>query len=781
MKLHTKLLGASALSLSLVAGAATAQAQESETRQLDTVVVTATKTETTLQDTPIAVTAVSAAKLEQQNVDDISEIAGFTPNLVFDTTSPVSGLSSGAVVFIRGVGQTDFQLTTDPGVGTYVDGVYTSRSAGGVLDVLDLERVEVLRGPQGTLFGRNAIGGAFNLISKRPSADFGGKAQIITGSRDRIDFQGSVNVPLSDTLRTRFSISTRNQDGYVRGLLDDRDLGDVNRDTFRGIVEWEPSDTFRATLTADSTKIREQNAASKLVGITVTPPGAPESTEFFFNHDTGQSDTRTVPAVPGNPSLAFLYNVIDSTLPGAQNGVLFDGAFITSDLDTTFATGPNGTNLDNWGTALTLDWDLGNTQLKSITAYRDSSGDFNRDADGSPLVVTHTENFDYDHEQFSQELQITGQHFDGAFNWVGGIYYFDETGNDFLNVTLPQAFGVVRNFTEVENESIAIYGQGTYRVSDALSFTAGVRYTEDDKTYSVPVDGGAIVNGLAGVFGPTGTITPFFPAGENNETFDDVSYKIGADYKLEDGTLLYASYSTGFKSGGFNTRYLVPVPQVVSFDPEQLETAEIGLKWQGFDNRVRSNFAAYFSDYSDIQLIVYESGAPLTRNAGSADIWGVEAEIAALLFDDLEASLSLGYTNAEYTEVAPLDPALPVAQQVTLDSELPNTPELTLAIALDYNTRLTDSMELILHGDYRHNSSVENDAINSVFLSQGATDVFNASIGVLVNDTWGLSIFGDNLGDERFITSGDSNFGIGFHEANFNRPREWGVKLTADF
>lgn len=752
--------------------------------QLDEIMVTATKRETGLQDTPIAITAVPSEKLEKQNVDNISELAGFTPNLVFDTTSPVSGLSSGAVVFIRGVGQTDFQLTTDPGVGTYIDGVYTSRSAGGVLDVLDLERVEVLRGPQGTLFGRNTIGGALSLISKRPADEFGGKLAVTIGSRDRIDVQGSVDIPLSDTLRTRFSFSERNQDGFVRGLLDDRALGDVNRLTLRGVAEWEPIDNFRATLTADYSRIDEQNAASKLVGITITPPGATESTEFFFNqtsNDGGTVETRTVPAVPGPPSLAFLQNVIDSTLPGPNNGVLFNGDFITTDVDTTFATGPNGTELDNWGAALTLDWDLGAIQVKSITAYRDSSGFFNRDADGSPLAVTHTENADYDHEQISQEIQLTGDNFDGRLQWVGGFYFFRETGNDILTVTLPQAFGVVRNFTFVENTSLAGYLQGTYKLTDALSFTGGVRYTNDDKTYTVPVDGGAVVNGLAAIFGPTGTITPFFPAGENNETFDDVSYKVGLDYSFENGALVYASYSTGFKSGGFNTRYLVPVPEVVSFDPEQLSTVEIGAKWQGFDNRVRTNVAAYYSDYQDIQLIVYESGAPLTRNAGTADIWGLEGEFTAILTDGLEASVSAGYTNAEYASVAPIDPTLEIEQQVTLDSALPNTPEFTLSVSLDYDRQLTENIALIMHGDWRHVSSIQNDSVNSPFLFTPSTDVFNASIGFLFNDQFGLTVFVDNISDERFITSGDSNFGIGFHEANFNRPREWGLRATAQF
>jgi len=796
MKTSKILLGSSLIAIaSMVATPSFAQ------DVLEEIVVTATKRATGLQDTPIAITAVSAAKLEKQNVDNISEIASFTPNLTFDTTAPVSGLSSGAIVFIRGVGQTDFQLTTDPGVGTYVDGVYASRSAGGVLDVLDLERVEVLRGPQGTLFGRNTIGGAISLISKRPDSEFSGNGSVTVGSRDRFDFAGSVNIPLSDTLRTRISASIRNQDGYVEGQLDDRDLGDINRDSIRAVAEWEPTDSFIATLALDAGQVKEQNAASRLVGISVAlpavdPAGNPippsnVATDFIFNRDTGGVDVVPRPNIPGAPTLTFLQD-IGPDGPGAFVGP----QFLAGDLDQTFATGPNGTELDNFGGSLTLEYKTDFADFKSITAYRDTSGQFARDADGSPFAVTHTNNFDYDHEQFSQELQVTGD--TGALKWVLGGYYFNETGNDILTVTLPLLFGNVNNFTFVDNESIAAYAQGTYAVTEELSVTGGVRYTNDDKTYSVPEGGAQILNGPAAVFGPAGTAAPFFAPGDNSESFDDVSYKIGVDYNFGGGTLVYGSFATGFKSGGFNTRYLVPLfanPGLdpnnpfaggllppVSFDEETLESFEVGLKWQGFGNRIRTNIAAFTSNYDDIQLVVFENGAPLTQNAGDARIRGIEAELTAIVKDGLELSVATGFTDAEYTSVNALDPAVNTNTQVLIDNELPNTPKFTLSAALDYVKPFNNGYEALFHVDWTHKSSIENDAQNSIFLSEGVTDVFNASIGFSWNDgQYSLTGFVDNFTDERFIESGDSNFGIGFHEANFNRPREGGVKLRAEF
>jgi len=765
------LAGASVAALSSPVYAQDTQAEEEKADEsqggLEEIVVTAQKRAEGLQDTPIAITAVSGEALEASGAEDISNLQQITPNLVFDTTAPVSGVSSGAIVFIRGVGQTDFQLTTDPGVGTYVDGVYVARSVGGVLDVLDLERVEVLRGPQGTLFGRNTIGGAISLVSKRPSDTFGIRADATIGSRALINASAAIDIPLSDTVRTKIVGSVKSQDGFVRGIIDrSRDLGDTNRASIRGTIEAELSPTFRATLSLDYSSINEQNAASKLVGISTSAPGSGVRTDLIFDRDTGGVITENVTIPPGPPTLTFLQNV--------GPGGVFGAEFITPDLDTTFATGPNGTNLDIYGAALTLDWDLGFGELKSISAYRRTEGSFARDADGSPLAVTETSNFGYEQEQFSQELQLTGSAIQDRLKYALGVYYFDESGQDFLTVTLPVLFGSVNNFTEVDNISYAAYAQGTFSITDALSVTGGVRYTRDEKAYTVPVDGGAILNGPAEVFGPVGTFTPFFPAGRNEQNFDDVSFKGIIDYKLPGGTLFYVSYSEGFKSGGFNTRYLVPVPEVVSFDPEQLTTYEAGVKFEGLGRRLRLNAAIFHSDYNNIQLVISENGAPLTRNAGSVNINGFELEGTALPFDSLQLGFGLGYTDAEYVSVAPFDPLVATDTQILLGNDLPNTPELTLSAYAQHSLPFHNG-NIQSRADWAYSSRIENDAVNSRFLSQEGYHLVNASIGYFDDAGWSFSWFAKNLTNRRIIQSGDSNFGIGFHEANFNEPREFGA------
>jgi len=244
---------------------------------LEEIVVTAQKRAESLQDTPIAITAFTSAALADKGVSDISEIAKFTPSLVFDTTSPIGGVSSGAAVFIRGIGNTDFSLTTDPGVGTYVDGVYVARSVGGVLDVLDVERIEVLRGPQGTLFGRNTIGGAINIVSRAPADEFKAAIEGTVGNDGRADLRASVDIPFSETFRSAWSISSKNRDGFVNRPLVGDELGDEQRVSFRGSFDFTPNDNWDFQASFDYTDIDESAAPSVGVGFTAGPGPQPDN------------------------------------------------------------------------------------------------------------------------------------------------------------------------------------------------------------------------------------------------------------------------------------------------------------------------------------------------------------------------------------------------------------------------------------------------------------------------------------------------------------------------
>ena len=740
--------------------------------QIEEIVVTAQKREENLQDTPIAITAFTEQSLEGRMINDISKLADFTPNVIFDTTTPISGLSNGAAVFIRGVGQLDFGLTTDPGVGTYIDGVYSSRAVGGVLDVVDIERIEILRGSQGTLFGRNTIGGAINITTKRPAETFGGMVEATFGEFERTDFKGSVDIPIAEKFLTKFAFSSKNRNGFVDRISVGDRLGDEDRQSARGSFLLQASDGIELYATLDYTKIDEQSAGSVMVGISEFP-GAPP---LLAPSSTWAYNQVFVPANPG-------------AVPYTQEQFFVDGK------DRTLATGPTGTDLESFGATLTFSWSLPWFEFKSISSYRDTEGEFYRDPDNSSIQITETSNPNYNHEQFSQELQVTGALFNDRLQYVLGAYYFEEDGTDDVFVpiygALPTPAGLlalplyINNFVLVDNSSKAVFGQGTFDLTDQLAVTFGLRYTEDDKSfgyrqYISPDPGGNIA--VLALLGPP--VTAPGPAGdivlwdEVSDEFTELNIRAGIEYQFNDDTLLYFTYADGYKSGGFNFRYVVPRADPLAFDPETLESFEVGVKWQGLDDRLRLNAAGFISEYGDVQIQLFETGGgPLTQNAGVADIIGVEVEVTAVPHERLLINAGFGYIDAEYDELNL--PTTNVAQAISLKTKLPNTPETTVNISADYTHPLPWG-SLIVRSDYRYTDDLYNDAQNSPFLYQDGYHTFNASL-TFSTGNWDFSVFGTNLTDKRFIISGDSNFGLGFHEANYNRPREFGGLIRYRF
>lgn len=478
MYLANKLLLTTILATLPTAGTMAQEAHDKSFYVLEDIIVTAQKRSENLQETPIAITALTEQGMQKRGMSNISQLSSYTPALVFDTTSAVSGSSSAAAITIRGIGQTDYSMTTEPGVGIYIDGIYMARSIGGVMDTLDLERVEILRGPQGTLFGRNTIGGAISMISKKPSEEFSGNGELTVGNFHRLDLRVSIDMPLSDKVRTRLSFSSKNRDGFVKGLVDGREYGNENSDAVRYMVDMDLADNLTATAVFDYSRTREQNAASTLVGVTCAPPGP-----------NGEA-----------PSLCYLYNAFDApvtNLPGFGLGVPFDDRWVPDDIDTTYATGPNeGTRLDVWGSSLTLNWDLNDeTTLKSITSYRETSGSFSGDFDGSPIAITGATTSLYENQQFSQELQITGLSFDGRLKWVAGAFYLDEKGLDMLDVALVPIFGDVVNHQKISGNSKAAYAQAVYDITEQLSVTGGIRYTKDNK-YFDPINSSLVLGAI---------------------------------------------------------------------------------------------------------------------------------------------------------------------------------------------------------------------------------------------------------------------------------------------
>ncbi len=758
---------------------------------LEEVVVTARKREESLQDTPISVAAFSGEELQARSLGDVSQIDQFTPNLTFDATAPISGSSNAASVFIRGVGQTDFVFTSDPGVGIYLDGIYIARSTGGVLDSMDVERVEVLRGPQGTLFGKNTIGGAVSVTTAKPDDEFRGEVELTTGRFDRRDARGFVNLPLSDNLFSRVSFSTKKRDGYAERVLTGQELGGEEKLAARASLRWEASDSLTVDFAADWSKANEDSPASTIVN---NDPSAVGSLA------TGLAGQTYNALIGGGASLAFPF------LPGLPAGTTpYDSRWLSGDLTKSFATGPTGSEYEIKGAAMTINWDLNdNLTIKSITGYRDLESDFGRDPDGSPLELVHTYN-SMEHDQFSQEIQFLGNALDGNLEWVAGLYYMQEEGSDEVTVPFVQetfniyaangigcnlsaiggpdltALGICPNFirvdaqnggTKIDNTSKAVFFEATYALSDAMSLTVGGRYTEDEKEVDLS---GYLIGGLPGIATPVA-----------DDTFDNTSGRVILDYQWNDAVMTYISYSQGFKSGGYNPRYGLPLAAPTSFEPEEVDSWEIGAKVDFLEGRARLNVALFDADYTDIQVVVFDLGIPRTINAAEGTITGAELELTLLPVEALMLQFSYGYLDAEYSK---LDDAVigsfgtPIVNPLQKNFAFVNSPEHSFSFSAEYTMAVGDWGAAALRADVSYRDEIANDAINTPELIEDSLTLVNARVQIEPNEgNWSIALFGTNLGDEEYITSGVADKpSFGLVEVNVAPPRQWGASFTYKF
>ncbi|MDA5194831.1 TonB-dependent receptor [Govanella unica] len=744
---RTMLLQSVGVTLGVTLGL-TSVAAAQETFGLEEIMVTARKFSEALQDTPISITAFTATDLEKRGMSNISQIGDATPNMKFDATAPISGASNAAAIFIRGIGQTDFILTVDPGVGLYLDGVYISRSVGGVLDLLDLERVEVLRGPQGTLFGRNTIGGAINLTSKKPDGKFAGMGEVTMGSYNRIDARLSVNIPIiEDKFFARISASSKNRDGFGRRLLTDQKYGNQNTNSVRGAFRLLPSENIEINLSADYTRAREESPVTTLVW------DRPLS-EF------------------GGGAITGLYNMFVAPVTGLP----YDSRWLPHEKNTSYATGPTGSNLDVWGLSMTVDWDAGPVAVKSITAYRKVKADFGRDPDGSPVVLVQTSNV-MDTEQFSQEFQFTGKAMNDRLTWLAGAYYFKETGSDDVTANIGwgifEALGIplsIHGPTIVDNRSYAAFLNLNYAITDKLNLSGGIRYSEDKKK--------ATVNQY---FTDLGILALANPVGKKN--FDDVTPKVSLDYRWTGEFMTYASYAKGFKSGGFTGRYVVPTLEPRPFDPEKLTTYEVGFKSQFLDNHVRLNASAFYSDYKDIQVTIFNGVAPETRNAAKGRIKGAEVELTALPAEGLTVTGAIGYMDAKYTKFNPLD-SVGLVLPLQITNKFVNTPKWSLNASAEYRFPLGEKAgDIALRADWNYHSKIAMDAVNTPELIQKGMSLINSRISYhSPNEMWEFALFVTNLTNERYFVGGVADIAsFGLVEATWARPREWGASVKASF
>jgi iron complex outermembrane receptor protein len=748
----TPLSVAIAIAAALSGGPAAAQSSEehalSDSAVVEEIVVTARKRKEDLQETPISITAMSGEALEARQITTTQGLEQIAPNLVVSQGQSVSGNSSAGAYFIRGIGQIDFLLNTDPGVGLYLDGVYISRSIGSVLDLVDLERSEILRGPQGTLFGRNTIGGAISLVSKPPSDTPGTDVRVTVGSYDRHEARLALNGPLTDTLKGRIAALWRERDGWVDRVSDGSSLGDEQAVAARGALRWEPTEQLLFDLAVDYVDQDGTSPPANVVQVV-------ETAQFPSFHNGALVGP---PCVPPPGSL---------TDPRC-----FNSQWEAGDLLREQGTFDSKQELEVFGVSLIGEWQMTpDLTLRSITGYRDTDALANRDGDHTPILIQTTTDT-WTHEQFSEELQLVGVSFEQRLNWVLGAYYSTEEGENLSQVAFP--FITFQSGGSVDNDNVAVFGQATYALTDRLSLTAGLRYTDETKTF---LPDQFVKTDPLGLF-PPGSVPGFrlVPHVESEQSITETTPMANLAYEWTGGFMTYASYSEGFKSGGFTQRIFPPLPAPPPFGPEFAKSYELGFKFDSADRRLRLNGAAYYTDYTDLQVQVLVGVQPLTANAGGAEVQGFELELQAVPVENLQISAGVGYTDAQYTS---LDPTV-LATGVTLDSEFAQVPEWTGNFDVAYTFGIGPG-ELTPRIGLSYRSEVYMNAINTPSLLQDDYTLVNASIGYQTQSgRWRFTLFGTNLADEEYINGGFADLqDQGYAEVAVGRPREYGV--TVDY
>ncbi len=750
---------------------------------IEEVVVTARKMEEDLQKTPISIAAFSGDGLENRGLTNIAQIAPFVPNLSFQNNPSFGGAGNAAAIYIRGIGQKEFLPTTESGVGLYVDGVYIARSVGGILDLIDIERVEVLRGPQGTLFGRNTNGGAISITTIKPDEVLAGDVSATYGTDNRVDFKAAVNLPITDNLFSRFSFLSMNQDGYVN-RDDGAEFGDTDTVGGRMSFLWEATNDLQIELSGEATRDRVDGPAVTLLGINYGLPVDPDTPPMATIHNVGATAAPNPPG-PTTPPCATPDMTFNPAVPGC-----YDDRFIYgTDAERTSGTAPAFSDTDIWGTNLSVSWNITDAlALKSITAYRDLDSQFARDGDHSPYRISQFYD-DLDQHQFSQEFQLLGTSFADRLHWIVGLYYFKEDGDNDneLDFTVSR----FRSGGEFDNRSAAIFSQGTFDATTRFHITAGLRYTDEKKKFTP--DQIIHENYFAGSGHPQ-LDAPFMQAGqrilpmvEKELDFDELDPYLNMSFDFTDNLMAYFSYSEGYKSGGFTQRVFPPIVAgftapagtpdidlIPTFDPEFVEVYEFGFKYFGFDNRFRLNGATFYTDYSDMQIQTFTSVAPITKNAAKATITGFELETQLVPLDSWFVEAGVGYLDAEYDEI---DFATTF---VNKDNRLDRVSDWTLNASTYYEIAIGSAGIITPRMDWSYRSKFDNDAFNTPQIRQDGYHLLNANVA-WQNGNENISVIGGvtNLTDENYLITGIIGDAFQSYEGVYDRGREW--YLTAKF
>jgi len=719
----------SASRVAIIAGASAMLAISSPAAaQIDEIVTTAQRRAESTQDVPVAVTVLTADDLEIKQISDTLDIQSYVPNLNIGTNT---GTANAARIFLRGIGEDESRGAVEPAVGTYIDGVYIGRLVGSLLDLVDLEQIEVLRGPQGTLYGRNSNGGAIKITSVKPQQDHSVSGKFTYGNNNRIDVKGTGNFALSDTTAVRVSGLYKSRDGFFdinpngAAIGDAREnVGDIDTLAFRGSISQDIGD-WNFLITADYSDDDSDPTPSSII------PGLDGDNDVFTVEPAG-----TCTSSAATPITAFDFRPV--------------GCYSAHSNET-----------KSRGISGTITGALAGHTVQSITSFRRLDDDLQSHIGFSFAQQT-------DQEQFSQEITLSSTA-DGPFSYVvGGFYYREDLNLDSIFV-FP--FRVAS-----DTESFAIFGQGSFDITDRATLTGGLRYTDEDREFS----------GIN------------FTSGLNNAqdtSLSNVSYTAKLDYAITDNVLGYASYSTGFKGSGFSPDCFGAAACFLPVDEEEVATIEVGMKSQIWDNRLQFNATYFHNDYDDLQIAASVPGLGFTRfNVDKTKIQGLEFDLLFKPTDRFELSANLGLLDANYEELTEAQAgglsnnsagcpgtAVLTGQALidcALDLELKNAPEYKANIAAVYTHPFPDG-DLSISGDI----SFEDDSFNLVANSPASAfsqipTLINARIAYRPdNSFWNVALWARNITDEEYFRAGTAT-GNAVYASD---PATYGVDIGFNF
>ncbi|GAB5450638.1 MAG: TonB-dependent receptor [Halioglobus sp.] len=805
---------------------------------LEEVVVTARKREETLQETPIAVTALSGSNLQELGLTNISDLRKVVPNVDMYEGNGASGTGN---VFIRGVGARNTGVNFDSGVGIYVDGVYVSRPDGAVLDNVDIQSVQVLRGPQGTLFGKNTTGGAILYTTNKPVEEFEGHAEVRLGNFDRLDLQGTVNIPLSgDTLMSRISAWSTERDGYTKavsngnpGMVDGDDYTDIGRKGLQAQLRWVPADDLTLdlnyTFTDTNQAARGQNC-EVVEGIPGAGWQAALQDQFIIEPSTGQTIKEWC----------------------ADNEALGKDK-IQADVV------PNRYRAETNTLSLTADWDItDNINFKSITAWRNTIGGQTDELDAMGIPLLGRNNYGWtgaeerETDAYSQEFQFAGTLFDDRLDYVVGVFgFFEETdptgpaspsGPFFNAIFNPNRAFYTNTVTAIgtENASASIYSQADWNFNESWRLTVGVRYTWEERElqrdFYVPDLGTVATTGDA-ERSPLGDTFTFFPSGPDSfnpdHLFvladnglaqqnmkvdnDDITPMASLQYTFDDwgfinGGSAYATIANGFLSGGITDTVSVETGLIEEYDPEEVWNYELGVKMDAWDRRLRMNVALFYTDYADRQLTTVRINPDTGRiagaliNAESSSIAGIEIETIVIPIENLQITANITFNDGELDDyederilglpesgvVPPECTSVTVGTGAVMncpidrsDENLPRLPEEIYFLAAQYNWE-TDFGTIVPFLSWSYRTNVDNCFDRASCLAgiyQVDQEDLTARLSwISQDDNLRVTAWANNLTNERYITGGTPLVDVTETAGTiYNLPRTYGVEVAYDF